>query len=440
MTAYREISVLWSLINILFVFSQLYVSRYPRRRTFQLNFFFMGILIMINMYLLIVMGFDWLGKYFILTCTLPSLLYFFYLSADRNGRFFFTFCIADIAGFWIICVTNLITYAFGNNYFLMLVLRMVFFLALEFIIVRYLRKPYQAVLRFIKKGWFGFAFASGLFYLFFALLSSWPSPVTDRPDSLPAFILFLIILPLVYFTLFRLLYQQYQLNTRLENESILVSQLSCFQNQLLILKDTEEKNRILRHDFRHYINQISLGLRENNIPSVLQYISHFEKLCSESGAETYCSLPAVNSCLTFYVKKAEENSITVTVDFTAGPQDIPDEIEFSIMLANSFENAIRAVSCLPEAERWIQVRCYCPNQLLYEIANSCLESSVVFDENHIPITANASHGIGTRSILAYAQKNNASADYLLDHGIFRLRILFLPPSASVRITKQYLKF
>ena len=238
---YRDLSILWCLINILFIFSQLYESRFPGKKTFFLNLICMGGLIILNMVLVLKMGVIWMGKYFILTCTIPSFFYFFYTSKDRNGRFFFTFCLADIMGFWIMAVSNLISYAFGENFLLMFLLRIFMFLLLEYFVVRYVKKPYHLILQFVKKGWGGFAFASGLFYLFFALMSGWPTRITERPQELPSFILLLLIIPTVYLTIFALLYYQCRLDTRLQNEAILQSQLTGFRHQLQIFQEAEEK-------------------------------------------------------------------------------------------------------------------------------------------------------------------------------------------------------
>ena len=60
------------------------------------------------------------------------------------------------------------------------------------------------------------------------------------------------------------------------------------------------------------------------------------------------------------------------------------------------------------------------------------EKTVLFDENHIPISGSPGHGIGTRSILAYAHKNNAAVDYQLEKGFFKLRILFPPAPESMK--------
>lgn len=427
---YRDISILWCLINILFIFSLLYESRYSRRKTFLLNLIFMGGLILLNMYLVYRLGVILMGKYFLITCTLPSFFYFLAMAKDRNGRFFFTFCLADIAGFWIMALTNLISFALGENFLVMLLLRIVLFLLLEYFVVRYLRKPYHAIMHFVKKGWGGFAFASGLIYAFFALMSGWPTRVTERPQELPAFILLLIIIPIVYLTIFVLLYHQYELDTKLQNEAILQSQLYSFRNQLQIFIDAEEKNKILRHDLRHYMNQLSVCLHDWNITAAMKYLERFEELCNESAVRYYCKNPTINAALSFYAGKAEELGISVSINFSAPCSQLPCDIEFSIMLANSFENAINGCMKLPDSQqREIRITCLEENQMLYEIANTCLEEAVVFDENHFPSSQKPGHGIGTRSIIAYAQKNNAALDYQIENGFFRLRILFPPLSA-----------
>lgn len=430
---YRDLSILWSLINILFIFSQLYESRFPGKKSFRLNLICMGGLIVFNMLLVLKMGVIWMGKYFILTCTLPSFFYFFYMAKDRNGRFFFTFCIADIMGFWIMAVTNLISYALGENFLLLLLLRIFLFLLLEFFVVYYLKKPYHLILQFVKRGWGGFAFASGLFYLFFSLMSGWPTRITERPLELPSFLLLLLIIPVVYITIFLLLYHQCRLDTRLQNEAILQSQLTGFCNQLRLLQESDEKNKILRHDLRHYMNQLSVCLQSGNISAARQYLHHFEDLCNDSVVTSFCKNPTINATLSYYASKADDLGIQVSIHFTAACDKLDSDTEFSIMMANAFENAINGCLKVPEeAGREIKVACVEEYQLLFAITNTCQEAAVVFDENHIPMSGKPGHGIGTRSILAYVHKNNAVIDYQMENGLFKLRILF-PASSGTAV-------
>ncbi len=113
----------------------------------------------------------------------------------------------------------------------------------------------------------------------------------------------------------------------------------------------------------------------------------------------------MNSTLSYYASRAEELGIRVNINFKADCKNLSDETEFSIMMANAFENAINGCLKVPEdRKRKIRLTCLEEYQLLFAITNTCEEKTVLFDENHIPISGNPGHGIGTRSILAYAPK------------------------------------
>ena len=114
MTIFRDLSILWSLFHILILFIPLYRSRYPKRKTFLLTGIVMTPLIFINIFGLVLYGADVMGKVFLLTCTLPSMVFFWIVSKDKKGRFFFTFCLADTVALWIIAVTNVLDYYLGG--------------------------------------------------------------------------------------------------------------------------------------------------------------------------------------------------------------------------------------------------------------------------------------------------------------------------------------
>ena len=128
MTIFRDLSILWSLFHILILFMLLYRSRYPKRKTFLLTGIVMTPLIFINIFGLVLYGADVMGKVFLLTCTLPSMVFFWIVSKDKKGRFFFTFCLADTVALWIIAVTNVLDYYLGGEkYILMFIGRLVLF-------------------------------------------------------------------------------------------------------------------------------------------------------------------------------------------------------------------------------------------------------------------------------------------------------------------------
>ncbi len=88
-----------------------------------------GVLMLLNGIGLAVLGNERMGKLFLLTCSLPSLIYFWLLSKDRNGKFLLTFCLADTSCLWVLAATNLLdTFLGGGQYVLMFASRLILLL------------------------------------------------------------------------------------------------------------------------------------------------------------------------------------------------------------------------------------------------------------------------------------------------------------------------
>ena len=82
MEVLRELSVLWSLFHILILFMLLYRSRYSRRKTILLTGLAMMPVILLNLAGVAIYGAVFMGKIFILTCTLPSVLFIFLVHVE----------------------------------------------------------------------------------------------------------------------------------------------------------------------------------------------------------------------------------------------------------------------------------------------------------------------------------------------------------------------
>ena len=95
MTFLKDFSVLWSLLHTLLLFLLLFESRYPRRKTLILSLSTMVPLILVNTVIFVMVGAERYITLLLFTCSLPSLIFFWFLAKHRDGRFFFTFCMVD---------------------------------------------------------------------------------------------------------------------------------------------------------------------------------------------------------------------------------------------------------------------------------------------------------------------------------------------------------
>lgn len=182
-----------------------------------------------------------------------------------------------------------------------------------------------------------------------------------------------------------------------------------------------QKDRMMRHDRRHFEALLYHLLEDGRTEEAKKYLS--ERLAMEPQVgRRYCENTTVNAVISHYISWAKQEEIQTTVSAHI-PSDIPvDEMELAITISNLLENAIYACRKLPEAERYIKLTAKYKKQLLFEIENACKDRVPLDEEGH-PFSNEMGHGIGTRSVLAFASKTNSEIRYLAQEGRFRVRMI-----------------
>ncbi|MDE6916839.1 MAG: GHKL domain-containing protein [Lachnospiraceae bacterium] len=420
MTILRDLSMLWSLLHILILFMMLYRSRYARKKTLLLTAFSMGFLIVLNMAGLVLYGAGIMGKVFILTCTLPSLLVFWLISRDRNGRFFFTFCLADTVALWIISVTNVADYYFGGGqYVLMLIGRLALFPLLEWVAVRYIRKPYMELQEVVPNGWGIFAGMTALYYILLAIMGNFPVTVTARQQELPAFLLVLVLMPMTYAIIFTSLYRQQQLYRRQQAERILQEQKNTLETQL----ESQQNIRRMKHDMKGHTVTLSGLLASGQIKEAQTYLKGVEEEMDTLLGQ-YCSNPYINAVFIHYVSKFEELGAECRIEIQVGEETLP-HMELCQILSNALENAHGALRGLAAGKREISVLMkYNKAYLLICIKNSCMENLHV-ERGTIPATDKKGndHGFGLPTIKEAAERLGGDMTCYTEKGSFVLEVM-----------------
>lgn len=179
---------------------------------------------------------------------------------------------------------------------------------------------------------------------------------------------------------------------------------------------------------RYNIIVVSDMLTAGDYSGALEYLGNIEKRLDDAKKTVYCSNSTANAILVYYIDRAESKRIHTEVQF-AMPENINiDIIDFTATLTNALENAVNACAKVPEKKGKLRIRTTDSKQYIVEIANS-YTGTVSFDENGLPTSKESGHGIGTRSISAFAKKNNAILDYDVTDEWFKLRIV-LPNSKN----------
>ncbi|MCH5271876.1 MAG: GHKL domain-containing protein [Lachnospiraceae bacterium] len=165
-----------------------------------------------------------MGQYGVMIASVPTLLFFFAMSKHRNAQFVIAFCFSDTVCIWIEMASALIDHAVGSGGVVTFILRLISIPLLEYAVYRWLRKPYLEISHLVRRGWLLFAALTGVCYLILVLLSVYPTIILDRPQDIPLAVVVLILIALVYATIFLVLFEQLHNLKAQERQRILEAQ------------------------------------------------------------------------------------------------------------------------------------------------------------------------------------------------------------------------
>lgn len=418
---WRDLSIMWTIIHTLVLFIMLYEPRYTGKKNILLTCATMIPLILVNFVLLMVLGLDAYNPLMFLTLSLPSLIIFWLLARNRDGRFLFTFCLVDTVTLGITYLTNILDILFVPGEFIFAAaVRFAVYPLIEWAVIKKLRPTYLEVQRFTKKGWGHFGFISALFYVGIILI---PTPITRDSEALPLAFLMIILMPTVYGNIIVTLRNLKVSHETAQQEAILRLQMNNMATRMEELNEADKKFRMERHNFRHKLKTIASLVETGQYDELSALLEEYNESIKEGQVTRYCKSPVIDAVLGTYLRRAEKLNIRLNVA-TAFPDEIPaGEVELATVLANALENAICACEKLEESQRYIDLRVLSYPRFLIHISNS-FDGEVTFDEDGIPVGKGEDHGFGTRSIAAFCEKQGVYYSFHAEDNKFTLQLNF----------------
>lgn len=228
----------------------------------------------------------------------------------------------------------------------------------------------------------------------------------------------------IFYMLFLFIYfKQYEEKKEIEQRNkIMELQRVQSEKEVEMMKRSEYEIFILRHDMRHFLNDIAGFVESGEKSRALAYIHEIIDDVDKTATKKYCSNKIVNMILSSYENTMKENKI----DFSYYIQ-IPKELRFldsdiSSLLSNGIENAVRATASLEENQRKIRLDLYTNNgKLLISIKNTYREKPDMVDG--LPKAKESGHGFGTQSICYVTEKLKGNCQFTADEEYFVLRIV-----------------
>lgn len=415
-TILRDLSIIWTLIHCCVMFMFLYESRYSFKKTNIITTVFMIPIIIVNVLNVRLLGIEKAGNLIIPCCVLPSLIFFFIMAKNRGTRFLFTFCVVDTIVLEVLFITNLLDNLLGiQNYIIMFASRLVLFPLLEFFIVKYLRKPYHFLQQQIKKGWGVFSILSALFYVIIIWTTYYPTIVLKRPEYIPQLIMILVLVPIMYITVFKVLWTQIKLFNSAEENRALNMQIKMVNERLSNSEEKGNSLKILRHDMKHEMLLLSDYIKNRNFDEAEKYINRLISDIDKSTLKRYCDNHSVNVVMSYYDKIADEKDIKFEININLPKTLMVNETDLAVVLSNGLENSINALETCDNKK--IIIKCFTEADKIYLEIKNRFYDKVIFDGN-IPRSKQENHGYGTKSMVAIVEKYDGVYSFEIENGYF----------------------
>ena len=219
---------------------------------------------------------------------------------------------------------------------------------------------------------------------------------------------------------------------RLEMENHMMEQQNkSYERQLLIMRDSEEAARALRHDIRNHLASLEALMDQSGGEEASQYaetiLQHLEnkKSISETGLLTLDSL--IN-----YKLSSLPEEVKLTYQAHISP-DLPiDDFDLTIILGNLIDNSLEALEKIEAGPKeLVLLISYDKGRLVIQLKNNytgqltkALETTKG-DKQY--------HGIGLKNVQAVVHKYNGTLDISFNEEIFSVEvILYLLSRTSLR--------
>jgi len=276
-----------------------------------------------------------------------------------------------------------------------------------------LTKPYKTVLIF--------SILPAAYYLFDYIATVYTDLLYSGSEAVIHFLPFVLCVAYLIFSV--VYFKEYEEKCEAEQHNQLMElKRAQSEKEIEAIKRSEYAVSLLRHDMRHFLNNISSYIEQGDADKANSYIREIIALADKTAMQKYCDNEIVNMILSSYENEIGEKGISLHHSLKI-PAKLPvSDVDFTSILSNGLENAIHAVSTLDPDKRSITLDLRMnDDKLLLSIKNPYAHRVEMVDG--IPQTKGDGHGLGTHSIKYIAEKLNGNWQFVARDGQFALRVV-----------------
>lgn len=230
-----------------------------------------------------------------------------------------------------------------------------------------------------------------------------------------------IVLLIINFLVLHLYNRLIETMEQVYESRLLKEKLEMYTAQLGIIKQSEEKMRLLRHDMRHHLTELRiLAMKEDNLglqnylQSMDDFVNNPNELVSSGNLE-------IDSLLNYMLMKAKEELKEVNIRI-AIPEDVENTFDINIILGNLLENAIEAATLTSEKRLNVKISMK-KGVLKIEVENSYNGILKKSAKGLLTTKAEgANHGLGLKSVESIVKKYDGAMEMVTDE-MFRVNVI-----------------
>lgn len=304
--------------------------------------------------------------------------------------------------------------------------RLVLFTGIIFLL-RFVVRP---IYRQVVEHWNIFFYVAAMIcanFAYYILVSQ--DIVRTLTEQAPQLLLLIALSVATYISIFhslKTLSREYALreeNLKMQSrQELLHVSISAMEQRLRLQEAAAQQASIVRHDHRHFSGAL-LELLQQGQTEKAAHLLEQQLAVVAIVPRRFCENTAVNAAVSYYASLCEQSAVGLITKLDIPDEPGADSLELSLAVSNLLENALHACQKLPRGEKSIiQFRALFTGQQLLEMENP-YAGEVTLDENGYPISKEAGHGIGTKSVIAFVERQNGQITYSTADGIFRVRMI-----------------
>lgn len=247
-------------------------------------------------------------------------------------------------------------------------------------------------------------------------------------SDIPSYQFFIILIGTLYLDVIIIFYSEV-IKTRQQERydaDLREQRLELQQNYYKNLQLEQEQTRALYHDISKYLTTMESMVSLDNKSSASQLLLDVKDSFKNVGQLVDVGNLELSAILNHYIHQAHEFEISVSLSAWVPESLAVSPLDLSVVIGNTFENAIEACLGLPAPQRKISLQISLHNHiLLYEISNSFSPG-----KKYRLNTKKTYHGYGLKNVEKIVAKYHGSLDITNSENLFQICIYLNLPNDS----------